>query len=265
MGIPTRTRLIVISDETGVSREFWITRAMVVTLAFLLVVVTVTSLWLMYLMADKHSERLQIQELELQLDQAHQSLMQVGELRGELILMQESQEKLLLMLGVHPALAGEDSLAFWSEETPQSKAEALNRAAVLVKGPVPARWPAEGFVTKEYQIRDVRKKHEAHLGLDIAGPVDTPILAAGDGIVVRTGEDTYLGNYVEIQHGLHYLTVYGHCSRVAVSKGDRIGAGQVVAYMGESGQASAVHLHFEVWRQGEAIDPRDVLKGAEGN
>ncbi len=265
MGIPSRTRLIVISEETGVSREYWITRSMVATLVFLLIVLTITSLWLMFLMADKHSERLQIRELELQLEQSHKSLMQVGELRSELILMQESQEKLLLMLGVNPTLAGEDSLAFWSEETPQSKAKALQRAAVMVKGPVPARWPAEGFVTKEFQTRDVRKKQEAHLGLDIAGPADTPILAAGDGIVVRTGEDTYLGNYVEIQHGLHYLTVYGHCSRVAVGKGDRIGTGQVVAYMGETGQASAVHLHFEVWRQGEAINPRDVLKGEEGN
>ena len=70
-----------------------------------------------------------------------------------------------------------------------------------------------------------------------------------------------LGNYVEIRHGLGYLTVYGHCSRLAVAKGDRVEAGQVVGYMGRSGQASATHLHFETWHQGEAVDPRTIIAG----
>lgn len=265
MGIPARTRLIIISEDTGTSRELGITRPMVVTMTILILMVIVVTAWLMFMMADKHSERLQIRELESQLEQSHQSLMRVSELRGELVLMKESQEKLLFMLGVNSVEAGEDSLAFWSEAAPQSKAEALGRAAALVKGPSPGRWPAEGFVTKEFQKLDKRKRLEAHLGIDIAGPKDTPILAAGDGIVVRTGEDPYLGVYVEIQHGLHYLTVYGHCSRVAVGKGDRIAGGQVVGYMGQSGKASAVHLHFEIWRQGEAINPREVLAVKEGN
>jgi murein DD-endopeptidase MepM/ murein hydrolase activator NlpD len=265
LGIPARTRLIIISEDTGSSRELGITRAMVLTMTFLLVMVSVIMAWLMFLMADKHSERLQIRELENQLEGAHQSLLLMGELRSELILMQESQEKLLLMLGVQSSVAGEDSLAYWSEENPANSEVALARAAALVTGPSPGKWPAEGFVTREFQKRDMSKRQEAHLGLDIAGAQDTPILAAGDGIVVRTGEDPYLGNYVEIQHGLHYLTVYGHCSRVAVGKGDKIAGGQVVAYMGQSGQASAVHLHFEVWLQGEAINPRGVLKPLEGN
>ncbi len=265
MGIPARTRLIIISEDTGSSRELGITRSMVFALVIILVMVTVTMSWLMFMMADKHSERLQIRELENQLDQAHQSLLRVGELRGELTLMQESQEKLLLMLGVEESGSVEDSLAFWAEDTHLSKSEAMDRAAVTVHGPIPNRWPAKGFVTKEFQKRDRSKRLEAHLGLDIAGPEDTTVLAAGDGIVVRTGKDPYLGNYVEIQHGLHYLTVYGHCSRVAVGKGDKIVGGQVVGYMGQSGQASAVHLHFEVWHQGEAIDPRTVLVATEGN
>ena len=87
------------------------------------------------------------------------------------------------------------------------------------------------------------------------------MVAAAPGVVARTGEDDFLGNFVEIQHGVGYLTVYGHCSRIAVSQGDRVAAGQVVAYMGDTGQATGVHLHFEVWRQGEPIDPRLIMDG----
>jgi len=99
------------------------------------------------------------------------------------------------------------------------------------------------------------------LGIDIAGNESTPVLAAGAGTVVRAGHDETLGNFVEIQHGLGYLTVYGHCSRLAVGPGARVEGGQVIAYMGHTGQATATHLHFEVWQQGEAVDPRSVIPG----
>ena len=102
---------------------------------------------------------------------------------------------------------------------------------------------------------------ESHPGLDIASATDTPITAAAAGRVVRAGEDPYLGNYVEIEHGFGYLTVYGHCSRLAVGRGDEVETGQIIAYMGDTGQATATHLHFEVWRQGEAVDPRSVING----
>ena len=81
------------------------------------------------------------------------------------------------------------------------------------------------------------------------------------GTVARAGFDDFLGNFVEIQHGMGYLTVYGHCSRIAVNTGDRVAAGQLVAYVGNTGQTSATHLHFEIWEQGEAIDPRQAVAG----
>ncbi len=73
--------------------------------------------------------------------------------------------------------------------------------------------------------------------------------------------DDFLGNFVEIQHGLGYLTVYGHCDRVVVQADELVDAGQLIAYVGQSGQATAPHLHFEVYVQGEAVDPRQILQG----
>jgi murein DD-endopeptidase MepM/ murein hydrolase activator NlpD len=116
-------------------------------------------------------------------------------------------------------------------------------------------------VTREFIPGNPARGVQPHLGIDVAGPQDSAILAAAPGVVVRTGEDRFLGNFVEIQHGLGYLTVYGHCSRIAVNRHDQVDGGQVIAYMGKSGQATGAHLHFEIWHQGEAVDPRQILTG----
>ncbi|MBU8869748.1 MAG: M23 family metallopeptidase [Gemmatimonadales bacterium] len=210
--------------------------------------------------AGKHDERVRIAELEQELVQAQGALGAAAELAVELERMESAQEKLLFMFGVQGA-ASTDSLGTWSDGEPASASIAMQRAATLVLNPGPNRWPAVGVVSQEFIKGNRARGIRPHLGIDVAGRLDTPVLAAGGGTVFRTGQDEYLGNFVEIQHGLGYLTVYGHCSRVAVRKGDAVEAGQVIAYMGTSGQSTAVHLHFEVWQQGEAIDPRALLEG----
>jgi len=97
--------------------------------------------------------------------------------------------------------------------------------------------------------------------VDIAAPEGTPLAAAGSGRVLRARWDDYLGNFVEIQHGFGYVTVYGHCSSLSVEEGDRIEAGEVIGFLGGTGEASAPHLHFEVYKEGAAIDPRDLFPG----
>jgi murein DD-endopeptidase MepM/ murein hydrolase activator NlpD len=212
--------------------------------------------------AGKHTERAEIRELKTELAAARQDLFVAGQLAGELDQMRAFQEKLLFMLGVDNASpVGTDSLAAWLNEDPSSAEEGMQRAASLALSPKPDRWPAKGFVTREFISGNIARGVKPHLGIDIAGPRDAPVTAAAQGVVARTGTDDFLGNFVEIRHGLGYLTVYGHLSRIAVGKGDQIEGGQVVAYMGESGQATGPHLHFEIWQQGEAVDPRTVVAG----
>lgn len=262
MGIPSHTRIILITDKQEHSTEYGITRPMVVALILLVLAVVVVMALLMVSFAGKHDERQQIIHLEAELADARVAVQNVGELKEELLFMQGFQEKLLYMLGVQDApSANADSLNSWLERDPASSAEALSRSAALSLSPKPSLWPAVGFVTKEYEKGAVNRGIIPHEGIDIAGSADSPVLAAGPGRVVRTGVDDFLGNFVEIQHGLGYLTVYGHCSRIAVGLDDRVDAGQVIAYVGQSGQATAPHLHFEVYVQGEAVDPRQILQG----
>ncbi len=262
MGIPAHTRIIIITGNQARSREYGITRAMVVALLVLVLFFLAATGVLLVSLAQKYNERQVIAGLESELEEARETVRGVNALKEELLYLQGFQEKLLFVLGVQDGpSANADSLDAWLKTAPGSSAEALRRSAALSLSPKPSRWPAFGFVTKEFEEGAINRGVKPHLGIDIAGATDSPVLAAGSGRVLRTGTDQFLGNFVEIQHGLGYVTVYGHCSRIAVSSDDRVDAGQIIAYVGQSGQASAPHLHFEVLLQGEAVNPRQILEG----
>lgn len=266
MGLPARTRIILIPEDDRPTREYGITRAMVVSLVALLVALLLLLALLMVSFARQTDERSQLAALKSQLEDARERADRVerlsGDLRQELLVMQSMQARLLFMLGVEESVpASADSLLAWLENEPASDGEALARAAAVSLSPAPHRWPAAGPVTREFIRGNLPAGIRPHPGIDIAAPTDAPVVAAGNGVVARTGTDEYLGNFVEIQHGLGYLTVYGHCSRIAVGEGDRVDGGQVIAYVGQSGQTSAPHLHFEIRQQGDAVNPRDFLPG----
>jgi hypothetical protein len=102
------------------------------------------------------------------------------------------------------------------------------------------------------------RQGRVHEGIDLAAPTGTAVQAAGDGFVLYTGDAVRgYGNMVVLQHPGDLLTVYAHNSVVLVRPGDRVRRGQEIARVGQSGRATAPHLHFEV-RQGDA--PRDPLR-----
>jgi murein DD-endopeptidase MepM/ murein hydrolase activator NlpD len=104
-------------------------------------------------------------------------------------------------------------------------------------------WPAAGTVTSEFGPRWGRM----HQGLDIAGPVGTPIVAAADGVVISSGwTDGGYGNLVKIQHPSGSVTFYGHNQSLLVKKGESVKQGQAIAKMGSTGRSTGPHLHFEI-------------------
>lgn len=98
-------------------------------------------------------------------------------------------------------------------------------------------------------------KEEYHRGIDIAAPQGTPVRAAAAGVVRKAGEEAEYGKYVIIDHGGGWETLYAHNSRVAVSEGMAVRKGQVIAYVGKTGNATVAHLHFEVRANGREKDP----------
>ncbi|MGM1060740.1 M23 family metallopeptidase [Saccharothrix sp. Mg75] len=116
--------------------------------------------------------------------------------------------------------------------------------------------PAAGSFTSGYGGR----WGEMHYGIDIAGPIGTPILAAADGVVVEAGPASGFGLWVKVEHPDGSTTVYGHVDTYSVSKGQRVAAGEQIARMGNRGFSTGPHLHFEVWNaEGMKINPLSWL------
>ena len=99
-----------------------------------------------------------------------------------------------------------------------------------------------------------------HTGTDMACPTGTPILAAMSGKVTTTGLNRVYGNYVIIDHGNGYQTLYAHMSKIIASKGQWVSQGTRIGLVGSTGYSTGPHLHFTVYKKGKLVDPMTVLK-----
>lgn len=120
-------------------------------------------------------------------------------------------------------------------------------------------WPTRGTFTSGYGWRWGRM----HRGIDIAGPVGTPIVAAASGVVVRSGWNSGgYGNVVDIRHPDGSMTRYAHNSRLLVREGQQVRQGQSIAHMGSTGYSTGPHLHFEIHLPGSGtVNPIAYLPG----
>jgi murein DD-endopeptidase MepM/ murein hydrolase activator NlpD len=98
-----------------------------------------------------------------------------------------------------------------------------------------------------------------HNGIDLAGPVGTPVLASMSGKVAMLGYSPTYGKYLILTHPEGYQTLYGHLEAFRVQKGQNVKQGQRIADMGNTGYSTGSHLHFSIFRRGEPIDPFKYL------
>lgn len=127
---------------------------------------------------------------------------------------------------------------------------------------VPSRLPILGsYITSHFGGRaDPFSGGSAfHKGIDFAANIGDPVLAVADGVVTFSADRSGYGHTVEIDHGNGYVTRYAHNSRLQVQVGDLVRAGQEVAKAGSSGKSTGAHVHFEVWRDGQVLNPRAYL------
>ncbi len=97
-----------------------------------------------------------------------------------------------------------------------------------------------------------------HSGIDFGAPWGSPIFAVSDGVVSFAGRHGGHGNYVRLEHGGGLGTGYGHMSRIAVSPGTKVSAGQVIGYVGSTGLSTGPHLHYELYQNGRTVNPMSV-------
>jgi len=120
--------------------------------------------------------------------------------------------------------------------------------------------PTNGRVTSTFGMRrhPILGYRRMHSGMDFGGGYGAPIYAVSDGVVTIAGRHGGFGNYVKLSHGGGLGTGYGHMSRIAVRSGQRVTRGQVIGYIGSTGLSTGPHLHYELYRNGRAVNPASV-------
>lgn len=159
-------------------------------------------------------------------------------------------------LGVRDAMrAAGDQLTAWTDNVPSPVPD----LSVLTRDPIPDG-ESSGFGWRDDPIRHVNR---FHTGTDFRADPGTPVLAAGNGLVVFTGRQGGYGNIIYVDHGGGVVTRYAHLRKIETTKGSTVTAGQEIGEVGSTGRATGPHLHFEVRLEGRAVDPVLALSVAE--
>jgi murein DD-endopeptidase MepM/ murein hydrolase activator NlpD len=191
-------------------------------------------------------------------------LSRMGEMENRIRTLEETRKSLLVIMG-----AGEPSEAGEEHDTASANAGGLGPGYLSampdssiaqddlarIKEALP-QLPLHGPMTRGFGL--VAASGFFHTGIDIAGETGSKILAPGNGVVSFAGLDDTYGEVLVISHDASLETMYGHNSKILVKVGDSISTGQPIARVGNTGQSSAPHLHFEIHWNGRAVDPMDV-------
>ena len=149
----------------------------------------------------------------------------------------------------------------WGNEgnffTPEAFAGSADQGSGAGSGSGLLAAPVAGNITSwfGYRRHPILGYVRLHAGVDFGAPYGTPIFAVTDGAVIYAGWHGGHGNYVRLTHGGGTDTGYGHMSRIAVSVGQHVSRGQVIGYVGATGLATGPHLHYELFRNGQPVDP----------
>jgi murein DD-endopeptidase MepM/ murein hydrolase activator NlpD len=143
------------------------------------------------------------------------------------------------------------------------KLDSLQDGVISVPSDKPVKMAA---FTSGYGVRSDPFKGGAtmHAGIDLSGPVGTPIYATADGVVTTAGYNNGgYGNLVKIEHGRGIETRYGHLSSISVNAGQKVTRGQLIGRMGSTGRSTGSHLHYEVRIDGRAVNPIPFMKSTD--
>jgi murein DD-endopeptidase MepM/ murein hydrolase activator NlpD len=119
----------------------------------------------------------------------------------------------------------------------------------------PEMLPCEGKITSDFGFRHWGKRMKMHEGIDIGAPVGTVVKAPAAGTVIFVGSKRGYGKTVMIDHGGSIQTLFAHNSKLLVKEGDKVNKGDIISLTGNSGHSTGPHLHYEVLKGGEHVDP----------
>ncbi len=226
-----------------------------------------------YLVIDEKARKLQqrMRELEERDNEIYRAIFESNPIPDSARLIElEQQREMRLVMGMdrfeleESIISTLDKLerrmAFQDKSYEQINEFIKNKEQLLAS--TPAIQPVSNSDLKRvasgygYRIDPIYKTSRFHAGLDFTAPQGTPIYATANGVVKIAGNvGNGYGNYVVINHGYGYETLYGHMYRVKVRVGNRVKRGDVIGYVGSTGKSTGPHCHYEVHKNGQRIDP----------
>lgn len=247
MADPRKLSFIIVPHDKMETRNYEISYGLLKVLlgvAFLLVLVFVLMLSSWWLVATQAAR---VTGLEEQVASLEEERSQVQELARNLAIAEQQYEQVRRLLGVEASRSPQEVAL------PPLRAEGASTVSVAGESARPTAWPLTraGFITQRRQVTGTG----THPGLDIAVPTDSYIRSAGSGTVMDAGVDEVYGRHILIDHGDGLQSMYGHASRLFVEPGEVVERNQVIALSGSTGRSTAPHLHFEIRRDGEPVDP----------
>ncbi len=241
---PSRYTFLIVPDHDGKNRQFSISRNGTLVLIFTIVGIITSMVIGLLIFGPKAFDHDQMKNRYTEVIEERTAVL---ELYRDLERMKQMELVVQKALGSNLAESEiEDGKLVETIDDQKIRARYLNN--------VPSLLPVSGVVTQNMIINnkdDIRK----HLGVDIAVPTGQPILASASGQVVFSGWTPDLGNLVVIYHNNEYFTYYGHNELILVNSYEKVDRGDAIATSGNSGISSGPHLHFEIWKDGEPVDP----------
>ncbi len=244
--------ILLIPDNDTPSSSFKIRYTVVYSLLTLFLVIGAGVIFGLFSYSRVLQSALEKSKVEQENDQLREQLKKVNELQTELELLRSYNER------VRNSLQGYVSVTNGTSEDDAVISEAyfpedIQKRSIFTS--IPQMVPMTGFVSQEFQW-------PVHAGIDIVAPEGTPVKASADGIVVFSGWTYEAGYIIILYHSGGYSTLYKHSSRNLVSNYQIVHQGEVIAFSGNSGETSSgPHLHFEIWKDGYPVNPRQLLIG----
>ncbi|MFQ6612987.1 MAG: M23 family metallopeptidase [Fidelibacterota bacterium] len=242
---PRRYSIIVIPDNEGPNKNFSLSRKLLFTLIIFLILLIGGLTGTVIYMTPR---TLNYDQLNSKYDELVRERTQVQELYRNLERLKQLGTIVQRTLGTdQPAVASA------GEPIPSGVDSSAGFHISFIEN-IPSRMPVKGYVTQTLQLH-TGSWLTNHYGIDIAVAEGGPVLAAASGQVVFSGWTPDLGNLVVIYHGDDYFTYYGHNQLNFVDRYQFVKRGEVIANVGDTGLSTGPHLHFEVWKDGQPLDP----------
>lgn len=216
-------------------------------MVFVLIILGATTYWKVAAVAIDYT-RLEEENFNLR-----KSLKRIEELQNDLNTVKLMDKKIRTSLeGYVSIMKSEPWDSARVAEINFSKIDAREERTIF--NSIPSLMPVDGFMTRGFDPHSILS--EPHLGIDIAAPTGSPVRATANGVVMFSGWTDYGGNVLIIKHDYGFTSVYKHNELNLVAPLERVTKGQVIALLGNTGKiTSGAHLHFEIWRNQNPVDP----------